>query len=42
MFLGSYNLTGEYFVAGDVDNSGTIDTTDYLRLKSAFMGLYNF
>jgi hypothetical protein len=42
MFLGAYNLAGEYFVAGDVDNSGTIDTTDYLRLKSAFMGTYNF
>jgi hypothetical protein len=41
MFLGTYNLVGEYFVAGDVDASGTIDTTDYLRLKSAFMGTYN-
>ena len=41
MFLGAYNLSGEYFVAGDVDASGVIDTTDYLRLKSAFMGTYN-
>jgi hypothetical protein len=40
MFLGSYTLTGSAFVAGDVEVSGEIDSTDYLRLKSAFMGTY--
>jgi hypothetical protein len=41
MFLGTYNLENEYLVAGDVDGSGIIDSTDYMRIKGHFLGNFN-
>ncbi len=32
VFLETYTLEGEYFLAGDVDGTGIVDSTDYLRI----------
>jgi hypothetical protein len=40
-FLGTYNLTSCYKLAADTDSNNVIDTTDYLRVKNHFIGVYN-
>ena len=38
-FTGNTLFFGEYFEAADVDNSGNIESTDYLRIKKYMSGV---
>jgi hypothetical protein len=39
-FLGVYTLSAAEAIAADVDKNGTIDTTDFVRVKAHFLGTY--
>jgi hypothetical protein len=41
MFLGIIDLENEYFTAADTDNTGEINSTDYLQVKKYFLGQTN-
>jgi hypothetical protein len=39
-FLGTFDLSEAENKAADVDKNGIIDTTDYVRVKSHFLGTF--
>jgi hypothetical protein len=38
--MGTYVLSGDALIAGDVDKNGTIDYVDYILVKRIYMGTY--
>jgi hypothetical protein len=36
-FIESFDVTDAFYLSGDVDSNGTIESTDYMRIKLMFL-----